>query len=224
MHRFVLGTYDLMNRFVTAFPHILFENCSGGGGRFDPGMLYYSPQIWCSDNTDAIERLTIQFGSSMCYPVTSFGAHVSANNRTSIETRANVAMCGTFGYELDPRKLTDEEKELVKEQIRTHRKLNKLVREGDLYRLIAPTEDHFRCAWQFVSPDKKETSVTSVIMRRPETEFYVLRLRGLDPNAMYRDQETGEVYSGALLMHAGLNLTRKIYNDGDSIVKHFIAE
>jgi len=224
MHRFVLGTYDLMNRFVTAFPNILFENCSGGGGRFDAGMLYYSPQIWCSDNTDPIERLTIQFGTSMCYPVSTFGAHVSANSRASIQTRANVAMCGTFGYELDPRKLTDEEKALVREQIKDYRKYSKFVREGDLYRLIAPTNDPFRCAWQFVSPDKKETMVTSVIMRRPETAFYVLRLRGLDPNTLYKDSDTGEVYSGALLMNAGINLTDKVYNDGDSIVKYFTAE
>ena len=224
MHRFVLGTYDLMNRFVTAFPNILFENCSGGGGRFDAGMLYYSPQIWCSDNTDPIERLTIQFGTSMCYPVSTFGAHVSANSRASIQTRANVAMCGTFGYELDPRKLTDEEKALVREQIKDYRKYSKFVREGDLYRLIAPTDDPFRCAWQFVSPDKKETMVTSVIMRRPETAFYLLRLRGLDPNTLYKDADTGEVYSGALLMNAGINLTDKVYNDGDSIVKYFVAE
>lgn len=224
MHRFVLGTYDLMNRFVTTFPDILFENCSGGGGRFDPGMLYYSPQIWCSDNTDAIERLTIQFGTSLCYPISTFGAHVAARPRTSLATRANVAMCGTFGYELDPRKLTDEEKEQVKEQIRDYRKYNKLVREGDFYRLIAPTDDPFRCAWQFVSPDKKETMVTSVIMRRPETEFYMLRLRGLDADTLYTDADTGEVYSGALLMRAGINLTGLLYDDGESVVKHLIAE
>ncbi|MBQ2668362.1 MAG: alpha-galactosidase [Clostridia bacterium] len=224
MHRFVLGTYDLMNRFVTAFPHILFENCSGGGGRFDPGMLYYSPQIWCSDNTDAIERLTIQFGSSMCYPVSTFGAHVAARPRTPLSTRANVAMCGTFGYELDPRKLTEDEKEQVRAQIADYRKYNKLIREGDLYRLIAPTEDHFRCAWQFVSPDKQEALVTSVIMRRPETAYFMLKLRGLDPNKMYTDTATGEVYSGALLMYAGINLTEQIYDDGESIVKYFKAE
>lgn len=224
VHRFVLGTYDLMNRFVTAFPNILFENCSGGGGRFDAGMLYYSPQIWCSDNTDAIERLTIQFGTSMCYPVSTFGAHVSANPRTSLQTRANVAMCGTFGYELDPRKLTDEEKETVRCQIRDYRKYNQLIRHGDLYRLIAPTDDFFRCAWQFVSQDKNETLVTSVIMRRPETEFFILRVRGLDPEKLYTDTDTGEVYSGALLMNAGINLTGMLHNDGDSVVKHFIAK
>lgn len=224
MHRFVLGTYDLMDRFVKAFPDILFENCSGGGGRFDPGMLYYSPQIWCSDNTDAIERLTIQFGTSMCYPVSTFGAHVAARPRTPLSTRANVAMCGTFGYELDPRKLTEAEKDEVRQQIADYRKYNRLVREGDLYRLIAPTDDPFRCAWEFVSPDKNEAMLTSVVMRMPETMFYVQRLRGLDPEKLYTDTETGEVYSGALLMHAGVNLTHAAYFDGQSVVKHFIAK
>ena len=224
MHRFVLGTYDLMDRFVKTFPNILFENCSGGGGRFDPGMLYYSPQIWCSDNTDAIERLTIQFGTSMCYPVSAFGAHVAARPRTPLSTRANVAMCGTFGYELDPRKLTEAEKEEVRQQIADYRKYNHLVRDGDFYRLIAPTDNAFRCAWEFVSPDKNEAMLTSVVMRQPESMFYVQRLRGLDPEKLYTDTDTGEVYSGALLMNAGVNLTRAAYFDGQSVVKHFIAK
>ena len=224
MHRFVLGTYDLMDRFVKTFPNILFENCSGGGGRFDAGMLYYSPQIWCSDNTDAIERLTIQFGTSMCYPVSAFGAHVAARPRTPLSTRANVAMCGTFGYELDPRKLTEAEKEEVRQQIADYRKYNHLVRDGDFYRLIAPTDNAFRCAWEFVSPDKNEAMLTSVVMRQPESMFYVQRLRGLDPEKLYTDTDTGEVYSGALLMNAGVNLTRAAYLDGESVVKHFIAK
>ncbi len=98
-HRFILGTYELMDRITSAFPHILFESCAGGGGRFDAGMLYYMPQAWASDNTDPIERLTIQFGTTMCYPASSMGAHVSACDRTGIETKAAVAMAGTFGYE-----------------------------------------------------------------------------------------------------------------------------
>lgn len=223
MHRFVLGTYDLMDRFVKAFPNILFENCSGGGGRFDAGMLYYSPQIWCSDNTDAIERLTIQFGTSMCYPISSFGAHVAARPRTSLKTRGNVAMCGTFGYELDPRKLTDDEKAEVKQQIADYRKYHCLVREGDFYRLVSPTENDFYCAWEFVSPDKQEAMMTAVVMRQPETRYCVQRLRGLDPKTYYQDEETGTVYSGAMLMNAGLNLTRDVYEDGTSVTKHFKA-
>lgn len=221
MHRFVLGTYDLMNRFVKAFPNILFENCSGGGGRFDMGMLYYSPQIWCSDNTDAIERLTIQFGTSMLYPLSTMGAHVAARPRTPLSTRANVAMSGTFGYELDPRKLTDEEKEEVREQVKLYHEVNDLVREGDLYRLLAPTDDPFRCAWQVVSADKRETMLTAVVMRMGESMYWMQTLRGLDPNALYTDLDTGEVYSGALLMHAGVNLTKSLYADGQSVIKRF---
>lgn len=232
-HRFVLGTYDLMNRLTENFPNILFENCSGGGGRFDPGMLYYSPQIWCSDNTDAIERLTIQFGTSMCYPVSTMGAHVAHRPRTPLETRGNVALCGTFGYELDPRKLSDEEKELVKKQVNDYNTFNNVIQKGDFYRLITPTESDFHCAWQFVSEDKKEALLTTVTMRQRETQFQVLRLKGLDKDKMYKDMDTGEVYSGALLMKAGLNLTPHIHghqidqspvSDGGSLIKYFVAE
>lgn len=230
-HRFVLGTYELMDRFTKAFPDILFENCSGGGGRFDPGMLYYSPQIWCSDNTDAIERLTIQFGTSMCYPISSFGAHVAHRPRTSLSTRANVALCGTFGYELDPRKLDDEEKALVKTQIKEYHKYNNVIQKGDFYRIIKPTDNPYHCAWQFVSQDKNEALLTVVTMRQRETPFFIIRLKGLDENKMYRDNETGELYSGALLMKAGINLTpkadgeldRPFASDGSSLKKYFTS-
>lgn len=225
-HRYVLGVYDLMDRVTTAFPHILLENCSSGGGRFDAGMLYYSPQIWASDNTDPIERLTIQFGASLCYPIASIGAHVSANPRTDITTRGNVAMCGTFGYELDPRKLTAQEKETVKKQVAEYHKYYELIRYGDFYRLTAPTEDPFLCDWEFVSPDKTEVLFTRVVMRRPENLFQHKCLRGLDPEKRYTDEETGETYSGALLMHAGINLSPasgRWPEDGESLVKHFTA-
>lgn len=228
-HRFVLGTYDLMDRFTKAFPDILFENCSGGGGRFDPGMLYYSPQIWCSDNTDAIERLTIQFGSSLCYPVSTMGAHVAARPRTPLSTRAAVALSGSFGYELDPRKLTEEEKEEVRAQIKEYHTYNNVIQKGDLYRLIDPNENHFHCAWEYVSPDQSEALLTVVTMRLGETPYFVLRLQGLCEDKLYEDVETGEVYSGALLMKAGINLTPRGSghsdqlkgSDGDSIVKYF---
>ena len=220
---YVLGVYDFMERLCSRYPDLLLEGCSGGGGRFDAGMLYYSPQIWWSDNTDAIERLTIQFGTSMCYPISSFGAHVAARPRTSLKTRGNVAMCGTFGYELDPRKLTDDEKAEVKQQIADYRKYHRLVREGDFYRLVSPTENDFYCAWEFVSPDKQEAMMTAVVMRQPETRYCVQRLRGLDPKTYYQDEETGTVYSGAMLMNAGLNLTRDVYEDGTSVTKHFKA-
>lgn len=225
-HRYVLGVYDLMNRVTTAFPHILLENCSSGGGRFDAGMMYYSPQIWGSDNTDALERLTIQFGASLCYPIASIGAHVSASPRTPIQTRGNVAMCGTFGYELDPGKLSEEEKAIVKQQVADYHKYYDLIRYGDFYRLLAPTENQFLCEWEFVSEDKNEALFTSVVMRQPDNMFYIQRLRGLDPEKMYTDEETGEVYSGALLMNAGINLSSPDWfsrPDGSSLTKHFIV-
>ena len=159
----------------------------------------------------------------MCYPISSFGAHVAARPRTSLKTRGNVAMCGTFGYELDPRKLTDDEKAEVKQQIADYRKYHRLVREGDFYRLVSPTENDFYCAWEFVSPDKTEAMMTAVVMRQPETRYCVQRLRGLDPKTYYQDEETGTVYSGAMLMNAGLNLTRDVYEDGTSVTKHFKA-
>lgn len=222
-HRFVLGTYELMDRFTKAFPNILFENCSGGGGRFDPGMLYYSPQIWCSDNTDPIERLSIQFGSSMCYPISSFGAHVSHDHRASIHTRAAVALCGTFGYELDPRVLTDDEKEIVRDQVASYHRYNSLIQHGDFYRLVLPQDNKFYCSWQFVSEDKKETLVTLVTMRRKETPYLVIKLRGLNEHKLYRHDESGSVYSGGFLMKVGLNLTGRsskddLNYDGASVV------
>lgn len=215
-HRFVLGTYELMDRLTTIFPDILLENCSGGGGRFDPGMLYYSPQIWASDNTDPLERMTIQFGTSMCYPASTMGAHVSACARTGYETKGNAALWGTFGYELDPTKLTDDEKALIKEQIQEYHRHYDLIRNGDLYRLIDPNTDPYKCAWSFVAEDKSEALVTAVILRTDLGARFVLKLDGLDPNKRYRDQATGEVYSGALLMHAGINLTH-IWQNGQSI-------
>lgn len=139
-HRFILGTYELMDRITSAFPHILFESCAGGGGRFDAGMLYYMPQAWASDNTDPIERLTIQFGTTMCYPASSMGAHVSACDRTGIETKAAVAMAGTFGYELDPKEMSEEDKEKVKEQVKNYHRYYNVIHFGDLYRIIAPTD------------------------------------------------------------------------------------
>lgn len=222
-HRFVLGTYDIMNRLTTDFPEILLENCSGGGGRFDPGMLYYSPQIWCSDNTDPIERLSIQFGTSLCYPASCMGAHVSACKRTGFDTKGNVALWGTFGYELDPNKFTAEDRELVKEQVGEYHKYYDIIHSGDLYRLITPDTDERRVAWMFVSEDKTEALFTSVVMRKSSENSFYIKLRGLDRDKYYVDDETGEVYSGALLMNAGLNLTEYENKDGKSFKKYFRA-
>ena len=220
-HRFILGTYDLMNRLVTTFPDILFEGCSGGGGRFDPAMLAYSPQIWTSDNTDPIERLYIQFGTSMCYPASCQSAHVSACGRTGYETKGNVALWGTFGYELDPRKLTDAEREIVKAQVAEYHKTYRLIRDGDLYRIISPFDNAFNAAWEIVAPDKQSFMFTLVCMRANPNSLCYVKFKGLDPEKYYTCENDSEVYSGAFLMNVGLNLTEKANRDGKSITLYF---
>ena len=220
-HRFILGTYELMDRITSAFPHILFESCAGGGGRFDAGMLYYMPQAWASDNTDPIERLTIQFGTTMCYPASSMGAHVSACDRTGIETKAAVAMAGTFGYELDPKEMSEEDKEKVKEQVKNYHRYYNVIHFGDLYRIIAPTDDEFKCAWEYVAKDKSEALLTVVIKNRAPHDFLLVKMKGLDPEKMYRDETDGEIYSGALLMNAGINLTDGTLSAGRSFIRYF---
>ncbi len=220
-HRFILGTYELMDRITSAFPHILFESCAGGGGRFDAGMLYYMPQAWASDNTDPIERLTIQFGTTMCYPASSMGAHVSACDRTGIETKAAVAMAGTFGYELDPKEMSEEDKEKVKEQVKNYHRYYNVIHFGDLYRIIAPTDDEFKCAWEYVAKDKSEALLTVVIKNRATHDFLLIKMKGLDPEKMYRDETDGEIYSGALLMNAGINLTDGTLSAGRSFIRYF---
>ena len=209
-HRYVLGVYDMMERLVQRYPNLLFENCSGGGGRFDAGMLYYSPQIWCSDNTDAVDRLKIQYGTSFAYPPSTMGAHVSVcpnhqtGRTTPFETRAVVAGAGTFGYELDLMKMTDEEKALAKEQIQEYKAIEGLVQSGDYYRLTNPFENRNHVLWQFVSKDKKETIVRGVQLHNEgNAAVYLIRLEGLEAKRHYEDTETGKVYTGAALMKAG---------------------
>lgn len=222
-HRFILGTYELMGRIRDAFPDMLFENCSGGGGRFDPAMLAFSQQIWASDNTDPIERLTIQFGTSMCYPASTMGAHVSACDRTDYKVKGDVALWGTFGYELDPNELSAEEREQVKKQVDEYHKYYDLIHSGDLYRLKSPYEDGYRCAWSFVAQDKSEALATVVTMRAPEVPFFILRFKGLDPEKRYSCDFDGRVYSGSNLMNAGLNLTRSTAKTYSS-VKIYLKE
>ncbi len=229
-HRYMLGLYSLLERFHRRYPHILLEGCASGGGRFDPGMLYYSPQIWTSDCSDAIERLDIQFGTSLCYPPSSMGAHVSAvpnhqtGRSTSLKTRGYVALDGTFGYELDAGKFTEEECEIVKQQVKDYHEYYDLTHFGELYRLINPCDgDYSRSAWMRVSEDKREALVTMVIIRTHARERQFLRLRGLDPNKKYRDTATGIVRSGATLMNAGLNFVA-FTGDGESRLVHLVAE
>ena len=229
LHRYMLGLYEFLDKFIKKYPNILLEGCASGGGRFDPAMLYYCPQIWTSDCSDAIERLNIQYGTSMCYPTATMGAHVSAvpNHQTkrvtSIETRGNVALSGTFGYELDATKFTEEECEAVKAQCAEYHKLYDVIHSGDLYRLIAPQEGYGDAyAWEFVSEDKSEVLLTYVIIRsRPCMRRYI-RLKGLDPNKTYRDEETGKTYKGSTLMNAGLQFYQ-FTGDFNSKKVHFVA-
>ncbi len=209
-HRFMLGTYRLLERLTEAFPDVMIEGCSGGG-RFDAGMLYYCPQIWCSDNTDAVERLEIQKGTSYGYPVCTMGAHVSAcpNHQTGrtvpLETRGVVAQAGTFGYELDPAKLTEKEKQTVKGQIAAFHRYEDLVEGGDYYRLDEGEGDY--TAWMFVSPDKKEALVSVVATHvRANGPFPFIRLQGLDPEKKYHWKDKKESLTGAALMYGGISL------------------
>ncbi len=220
-HRFILGTYELMGRLLEAYPHILLENCSGGGGRYDPGMMYFSPQIWCSDNTDALSRVDIQFGSSLCYPASVQGAHVSASKRSGYETKRNVAMWGSFGYELDPAKISEEARAEIKTQIADYHKYYDLIHYGDLYRIISPWDDPYRVAWEFVNEDKSEAMLTVVIKFYMQSRNFFIKLKGLDAEKYYKCLEDGEVYSGALLMNAGISLYHSPDYDGESFALHF---
>ena len=212
-HRYMLGLYDLLGRLTADFPEVLFEGCAGGGGRFDAGMLYYCPQIWCSDDTDAIHRLKIQYGTSFGYPPCAMGSHVSASpnhqtgRSTLLSTRAVVAMAGAFGYELDLQKLTGDEKEMVKAQIVRCKQLQPLLLEGRCERLTNAVTDTCFTAWQLTAPDRGR-AVVSVVVIDPQANPWPIhiRLRGLDPDAFYRESLTEHVYTGAALCHAGLTL------------------
>ena len=215
-HRYMLGLYRIMEELTTAFPHILFESCSGGGGRFDPGMLYYMPQTWTSDNTDAIERLKIQYGTSLVYPNVSMGCHVSAipnhqvHRMTPLNTRGVVAMSGNFGYELDITKLSDEEKEMIKEQIKNYKEIRETIQFGDYYRLSSPFEDN-DVAWMFVSKDKKEVVVSFVRQSAlPHPKFESLKLVGLEEDASYEVVGENKVFGGDELMYVGLNVPQLV--------------
>lgn len=229
-HRYVLGVYELQERLVNDFPDLLLENCSGGGARFDPGMLYYSPQIWCSDDTDAIERLTIQEGTELIYPLSTMGAHVSdcpnhtVGRSTPFMTRAHVALAGTFGYELDITKISEEEREMIPEQIALYHKYNDLVREGDYYRIASYRENGLYDCWMVVAKDKSEALVTYVqVLGRPNGHSRKIKLLGLDGAADYRLDGTEKVYGGDLLMNAGM-LVEDMRGDYMSRLYHFVLD
>ena len=211
-HRYVLGLYEVMEAMLERYPDLLLEGCSGGGGRFDAGMLYYCPQIWCSDDTDAHERTVIQYGTSFFYPVSTVGSHVSAvpNHQTgrvtSIRTRGTVAMAGSFGYELDLNKLDEEEKKEVSEQVKSYKKYQNLIYNGLYYRLCDPGESGMSF-WEFVSEDSLEVLVQGVVYRaQPNALRRRLRLAGLSEEAKYRVTGEESIYSGKTLMAGGILL------------------
>ncbi|WEK55270.1 MAG: alpha-galactosidase [Candidatus Cohnella colombiensis] len=211
-YRNVLGLYELLERLTTKFPHILFESCSSGGGRFDPGMLYYMPQTWTSDNSDAVERLKIQYGTSLIYPVSTMGAHVSAvpnhqvGRNTPLKTRGDVAMSGNFGYELDLTQFNEEEKEIVKAQVAQYKDIRSLVQQGDLYRLLSPFVGN-ETAWMFVSEDQSDVLVFYFkVLAEPNAPQKRLRLKGLCPQYNYQVVGTEEIFGGDRLMAVGLDL------------------
>ena len=211
-HRYMLGLYEVLETITNKFPNILFESCSGGGGRFDAGMLYYMPQVWTSDDTDAIERLKIQYGTSMVYPNVTMGCHVSAvpNHQafrmTPLETRGTVAMSGNFGYELDITKLSSKEKEIMKEQIDFYKEVRNTIQFGNLYRLSNPFEDN-DVSWMYVSKDKKEVVVNLVRQRATVNRgFSNVKLQGLDKDSTYEIVGENLTLGGDILMNIGLNV------------------
>lgn len=228
-HRYVLGVYELQERLVMEFPDLLLENCSGGA-RFDPGMLYYSPQIWCSDNTDAVERLMIQEGSALIYPLSVIGAHVSdcpnhsVGRVTPFETRGHVALAGTFGYELDITKIPEEDRALIPEQTATYNKYRHLIQQGEYYRIASYRENHKYDCWALSSQDKKEVLVTYVqVLGVPNSHSRKVFLRGFDPKVTYRLEGTEETYTGEMLMKGGF-LMKDFWGDFKSRLYHFTAK
>lgn len=217
LHSYILGVYDVLERITKSYPKLLIEGCSGGGGRYDGGMLYYTPQIWCSDNTDAIDRIRIQEGTSFMYPISTVGSHVSAvpnhqtGRTTSLKTRGVVAMAGSFGYELDLNKLSSEEKEEVKQQITDYHKYWEVIHNGDYYRLTSTIEDKELAVWETVSKDKREALLNIITLNthgNPITRY--IRWKGLDSIAHYIREDTKEIYSGSALMNAGIPIPQVV--------------
>lgn len=227
-HRYILGLYDFLEKLTQRFPDILIEGCSGGGGRFDAGMMYYHPQIWCSDDTDAIERLEIQYGTSFGYPVSTVGSHVSVcpNHQTgrsvSMKTRGIVAMAGTFGYELDITKLSEDDKEMVRVQVEEFKKYYDLIQNGDYYRLTDDGSKSPYVAWEFAAADQSEALLNVVVLRaKANPMLHTVLVKGLKPDAVYRVEGTEEEYLGAALMSGGYPVP-VLWDDYQSIQVHFV--
>lgn len=211
-HRYILGLYEFLDRLTTEFPHILFEGCSGGGGRFDPGILYYMPQIWTSDNSDAISRLRIQYGTSIVYPWSSIAAHVSAvpnhqvGRNTPFQTRSDVAFTGAFGYELNVAELPESERAAILKQTADYKVIRDLLRDGDFYRLRSPFRTN-EAAWMVVAQDQSEAVITHVnILSQPNAPLRFLPLKGLNGTASYKVDGSTDIFRGDALMSIGLPL------------------
>ena len=211
-HRYILGLYRVMDKIIKTHPDILFEGCSGGGGRYDPGMLHYYPQYWVSDNNNPIDRLKLHYGTSFVYPTCTMGAHISDSGKfIPLETKAVVAMCGTFGYELDATHLNKKQQKICRKQSNLFRKYYHIIFKGDYYRLTNPFEPGNMTAWQHVTKNKKESLISVVVTNltcNGPQEY--IRAKGLLPNALYRVNGTEEVHSGAALMNAGLPIPREV--------------
>lgn len=209
-HRYILGVYSLFEKIIEKYPSILIESCAGGGGRFDPGMLYYAPQTWTSDDTDAVERLKIQYGTSMVYPLSSIGSHVSdipnhqVGREANLDMRSSVAYFGTFGYELDITDLSLTEKDKISEQVEFFKTHRELIHNGDFYRLISPFDEN-QAAWMVVSKNKDEALIGYYkVLNQPNPPYERLKLKGLDPDKKYIITQNGEKRFGTDLMSVGL--------------------
>lgn len=236
-HRQVLAVYELQDRLTKEFPHLLLENCSGGGARFDAGMLYYGPQIWCSDDTDAVERLSIQAGTAMVYPLSAMGAHVSdcpnhaIGRVTPFETRGYVALAGTFGYELDVTKIPEEDRNMIPDQVAMYHKYNDLVRTGDYYRIAHYADNHYYDCYEVVAKDKSEALVTYIqVLNRPNYHSRRIHIPGLDPEKTYviaNAEDWPEMkqteYKGDTLYYAGINIP-PLWGDFKGRLIHFVAK
>lgn len=229
-HRYILGLYDLLDKLISKFPSILFEGCSGGGGRFDPGMLYYMPQTWTSDNTDPISRLNIQYGTSLIYPIITMGAHVSSTpnhqvgRETSLEMRGNTAMAGNLGYELNVLDITKDEQKQIFEQIKFYKKHRTLIQFGDFYRILSPFEGN-DCSWMFVSKDKKEALIFYYkVLNQASEPLKILKLYGLDSEENYYFEGKETSIGGDELMKSGMYLPTNLQGDFTSYIHYLSIE
>lgn len=226
-HRYILGLYSLLERLTSEFPKILFESCAGGGGRFDAGMLYYMPQTWTSDNTDPISRIQIQYGTSLVYPISTMGAHIAdipshqTKRKTPIEIRSDVASSGLLGLELDLAKVQDEDLQVMKEKIAFYKENRSLIQFGNFTRLLSPFENN-DAAWAFIKPDQSECLVYYFqTLQQPEPAFKPLKLRGLDPQAIYQSETDAITASGAELMNLGIWVNQQKHGDFYSLTLKF---